>query len=138
MINSTSITDQVVNSNNNVLFLNTLVRSASANCNCRGWLNHTAGSGLFQITKPGLYEVQFNSNVASTVAGTINLAMRSNGEILQGSQMNTTNVANNVYNVSANRLVRVCGNGSTTITISNVGANAVAVSNPNIIIKKLA
>lgn len=136
MINSTSITDQVVNANNNVLFPNTLVRTCSANC--KGWLNHTAGSGLFQITKPGLYEIQFNGNVASTVAGVINLAMRSNGEILQGSQMNTTNVANNIYNVSANRLVRVCGNGSTTITISNVGANAVAVSNPNIIIKKLS
>lgn len=136
MINSNSITDQIVNSNNNVLFANTLVRTCSANCN--GWLNHTAGSGLFQITKSGLYEIQFNGNVASTVAGTINLAMRANGEILQGSQMNTTNVANNIYNVSANRLVRVCGNGSTTITISNVGANAVAISNPNIIIKKLA
>lgn len=136
MIDSTNIIDQVVNSNNNVLFANTLVRSASANC--KGWLNHTAGSGLFQITKPGLYEIQFNGNVASTVAGTINLAMRSNGEILQGSQMNVTNVANNVYNVSANRLVRVCGNGSTTITISNVGANAIAISNPNIIIKKVA
>lgn len=136
MIDSTNIIDQVVNSNNNVLFANTLVRTCSANCN--GWLNYTNGSGLFQITKPGLYEIQFNSNVASTVAGTINLAMRSNGEILQGSQMNVTNVANNVYNVSANRLIRVCGNGSTTITVSNVGANAVAVSNPNIIIKKVA
>lgn len=138
MIDSTNIVDQIVNSNNNVLFANTLVRTCSANCNCKGWLNHSAGSGLFQITKSGLYEIQFNGNVASTVAGTINLAIRSNGEILQGSQMNTTNVANNIYNVSANRLVRVCGNGSTTITISNVGTNAVAVSSPNIIIKKLA
>lgn len=138
MIDSTSITDQIVNSNNNVLFPNTLVRTCSANCNCRGWLNHTAGSGLFQITKSGIYEIQFNGNVASTVAGEINLAMRSNGEILQGSQMNVTNVANNVYNVSANRLIRVCDNSSTTITISNVGANGVAVSNPNIIIKKLS
>lgn len=136
MKNSTNINDQIVNANSNILFANTLVQTCSANCN--GWLNHTAGSGLFQITKPGIYEVQFNGNVASTVAGTINLAMRSNGEILQGSQMNTTNVANNVYNVSANRLIRVCGNGSTTITISNVGANAVAVINPNIIIKKVA
>lgn len=138
MKNSTNINDQIVNANDNILFANTLVQTCSANCNCRGWLNHTAGSGLFQITKPGLYEIQFNSNVASTVAGVINLAMRSNGEVLQGSQMNITNEANNVYNVSANRLVRVCGNGSTALTISNVGANAVAVSNPNIIIKKIA
>lgn len=136
MKDTTNIVDQIVNANNNILFANTQVQTCSANCN--GWLNHTSGSGLFQITKPGIYEIQFNGNVASTVAGTINLAMRSNGEILQGSQMNVTNVANNVYNVSANRLVRVCGNGSTTITISNVGANAVAISNPNIIIKKVA
>lgn len=136
MINSVNIADQTVTTNNNILFSTDLVRTSSANC-C-GWLNHTVGSGLFQLTKSGIYEIQFNGNVSSGTAGTINLAIRSNGEILQGSQMNVTNVASNVYNVSANRLIRVCGNGSTTITVANVGTADVIMSAPNIIIKKIA
>lgn len=137
MINSTNIAEQTVATNGNILFANTQVRTCSANC-CNGWLNHNAGSGIFQIIKPGIYEIQFNTNVSSATAGVINLAISSNGEILQGSQMNTTNVANNVYNVSSNRLIRVCGNGSTTLSVSNVGANDITITNPNIIIKKVA
>lgn len=137
MINSTNIAEQSVATNENILFANTLVRTCRANC-CNGWLNHSAGSGIFQIIKPGIYEIQFNTNVSSATAGVINLAIRSNGEVLQGSQMNTTNVASNVYNVSANRIIRICGNGSTTISVSNVGANDLTITNPSIIIKKLA
>lgn len=51
--------------------------------------------------------------------------------------------ANTYSNVSANRLIRVCGNGSITITVgslANVGATATQipiVKNSSFIIKKL-
>ena len=139
MINSVNISEQTVTANNNVLFSNDVVRTRSANC-CQpcGWLNHSTGSGLFQLVKDGIYEILFNANITSAVAGPVSFAIKSNGEILQGSQMIFTATANATSNVSSSRLVRVCSNGSTTISVGNIGTGSVTVANPNIIIKKVA
>lgn len=139
MIESVNIAEQTVGANGNILFSTDLVRTKSANC-CHpcGWLNHSTGSGLFQLVKDGIYEISFNANITSSVAGPVSFAIKSNEETLQGSQMIFTATANATENVSSRRLVRVCGNGSTTISVGNIGSGSVTVANPNIIIKKIA
>lgn len=137
MINSVNEDVQSVNANENVLFATDVIRTRSATC-C-GWLQHSAGSGIFQLTKPGIYEIQFNANITSATAGALALAIKANGEQMIGTEMDTTiATANANQNVSATRLVKICGSGSTSITIANVGTLVTLVKNANIIIKKIA
>lgn len=146
MINSVQETALTLASNSaNIPFSIDVVRTRSANCVCNGWLNHSAGSTQYQITEPGIYEILFNTNVTSDTAGQTSLAIKSNGETLSGTEMDYTVVTANTYsNVSANRLIRVCGNGSTTITVGSiptVGTTATQipiVKNSSLIIKKIA
>lgn len=136
MIESINTVEQTVLPNNNVIFNTDVVRTKSANC-C-GWLTRSNGSGLYQITKPGLYRIDFNANITSAVAGPVSFAIKSNGEILGGSQMIFTAAANATENVSAFRYIRVCCGGSTTISVGNVGSGSVTVANPNIAIERVA
>lgn len=144
MINSVQDPTLVLASNTaNIPFSVDVVRTRSANC-C-GWLNHANGSTQYQITEPGIYEIQFNTNVTSATVGQVALAIKSNGEILSGTEMDFTVATANVFgNVSANRLIRLCCNGSTTITvgsIATVGAVATqipTIKNASLIIKKVA
>lgn len=143
MINSVQETALTLASNTaNIPFASDVVRTRSANC-C-GWLNHSAGSTQYQITKPGVYEIMFNANVTSATVGITSLGINANGELLSGTEMDYTVATANAYgNVSANRLIRVCGNGSTTITVgsvSTVGATATqipTVKNASLIIKRI-
>ena len=54
MINSVSLAPQTVAAGNNVLFAADRVRTHACRCNC-GWLEHDAGSGLYTLTKAGVY-----------------------------------------------------------------------------------
>lgn len=143
MINSVQETALTLAGNAaNIPFASDVVRTRSANC-C-GWLNHSAGSTQYQITKPGVYEIMFNTNVTSAAAGIVSLGINANGELLSGTEMDYTVATANAYgNVSANRLIRVCGNGSTTITVGSVptvGATATqipTVKNASLIIKRI-
>ncbi len=134
MIESINPVDQNVLPNANVLFSEDVVRTRSANC-C-GWLTRSNGSGLFQLTKAGIYKIEFKANITSDVAGPVNFAIKSNGEVLGGSQINFIATANGTTNVNTFRYIRVCPNGSTTISIGNVGTGAVTVNTPNIAIIK--
>ena len=137
MINSVNEAVQSVNANENVLFETDAIRTRSATC-C-GWLQHSAGSGIFQLTKPGIYKIDFNANITSATAGALALAFKNNGEQIIGTEMDSTVATANAYqNVSASRLVRICGNGSASITIGNVGTLATLVKNANIIVEKIA
>ena len=144
MINSVQDTALVLSSNTaNIPFALDVVRTKSANC-C-GWLNHATGSTQYQITQPGIYEIQFNTNVTSAGTGLVALGIKSNGELLSGTEMDFDVVTANTYgSVSANRLVRICCNGSTTITVGSLavsGATATqipTVKNASLIIKKIA
>lgn len=144
MINSVQDTTLILASNSaNIPFASDVVRTRSANC-CGGWLNHNAGSTMYQITEPGIYEIEFNTNVTSATAGQVALGIKANGELLSGTEMDETVVANVFTSVSANRLVRVCGNGSTTITVGSVPTVGAVVTqiptvkNASLIIKKVA
>lgn len=146
MINSVQETALTLASNSaNIPFSTDVVRTRSANCVCGGWLNHSIGGTQYQITEPGIYEIKFNTNVTSATAGQVALGIKSNGELLSGTEMDYTVATANVFaSVSANRLIRVCGNGSTTITVGSVatvGGTATQIpiiKNSSLIIKKLA
>lgn len=144
MINSVQdIAVTLANNNSNIIFSSDVVRTRSANC-C-GWLTHALGSTQYQITAPGIYEIQFNANVTAATVGQVALAIKSNGEVLSGTEMDATIATANVYtNVSANRQVRVCCNGNATITVGSIPTvEAVAtqiptIKNASLIIKKVA
>ena len=143
MINSVQETSLTLASNTaNISFASDVVRTRNANC-C-GFLNHSIGSTQYQITEPGIYEIQFNTNLTSATAGLVALGIKSNGELLSGTEMDYTVATANAFNsVSANRLIRICGNGSTTITVGSLptsGATATqipVVKNASLIIKRL-
>lgn len=145
MINSVQETALTLDSNTaNIPFASDVVRTRSANC-CCGWLNHSAGSTQYQLTEPGIYEIMFNTNVSSATVGITALGIKANGELLSGTEMDYTVATANAYNsVSANRLYRVCGNGSATITVGSLptsGATATqipTIKNASLIIKKIA
>lgn len=144
MINSVQDSALVLASNtSNIVFSNDVVRTRSANC-C-GWLTHAAGSTQYQLTEPGIYEIQFSSNVTAATAGQIALAIKSNGEVLSGTEMDATVATAGVYtSISANRQIRICCNGNATITVGSiptVGTTATQVptiKNASLIIKKVA
>ena len=145
MINSINDVVTTLSANTaNIPFTSDVVRTRSANCVCGGWLNHNTGSTQYQITSPGIYEIMFNTNVTSATAGAVALGIKANGELLSGTEMDYTVATANAFNsVSANRLIRVCGNGSTTITVGSIATvNATAtqiptIKNASLIIKKI-
>jgi len=143
MINSVQETALTLASNtSNIAFSSDVVRTRNANC-C-GFLNHSVGSTQYQLTEAGIYEIMFNTNVTSATAGVTALGIKANGELLSGTEMDYTVATANAYgNVSANRLIRICGNGSTTITVGSLatsGATATQipiVKNASLIIKRI-
>lgn len=143
MINSVQDAALILANNTaSIPFATDVVRTRSANC-C-GWLNHATGSSQYQITEPGVYEIQFNTNVTSATTGLVALGIRNNGELLSGTEMDFNVATANTYgSVSANRLVRLCCNGTSTITVGSlptVGTTATqipTVKNSSLIIKKL-
>ena len=146
MINSINDVATTLSANTaNIPFTSDVVRTRSANCVCGGWLNHNTGSTQYQITSPGIYEIMFNTNVTSDTVGITALGIKANGELLSGTEMDYTVATANAYgNVSANRLIRICGNGSTTITVGSLPTSDTTdtqipiIKNANLIIKKVA
>lgn len=144
MINSVQETALALASNtSNIPFSSDVVRTRNANC-C-GFLNHSIGSTQYQLTEAGIYEIMFNTNVTSATAGVTALGIKANGELLSGTEMDYTVATADTYgNVSANRLIRICGNGSTTITVGSLATSdgtatqIPIVKNSSFIIKKIA
>ena len=95
------------------------VRTRSANC-C-GWLQHNENSPIFKILDGGLYEVSFNANVTSATAGTVALGLFQDGVLVSGS---TTIVevatAGDYYNVSFDKLIKICCRGDASLTVASV------------------
>lgn len=137
MINATNNVTQVVNANANVLFNSTNVISNACN-SCRGWLNHNTGSGLFTLTKAGVYEVSFNANVSATVAGSpVILGITNAGENISGGIMQQPGtVVDDLYSVSSTVLVPVPCGSSVVITIKNNSVNPINVDNPSLTITR--
>lgn len=141
MINSINDTVQTVQPSANILFNGSNVRTNNCSNGCCGWLSHNENSGLFTITKAGIYRVHFNANVTNTVAvAPITLNITNAGESITGGAMSTTPAAIGGFeNVSAEILVRVPCNSSVVITVkNNTPTNPIQVNNPSIVIEREA
>lgn len=149
MIQSTQEQELVLTSNTSpITFADTDLRTGSANC-FNGWLNHNEGSATFNLVMGGIYEISFNTNITSATAGSLALAIFADGVKLNGTEMNTVIAAAGDYeNVSVDKLIRVCGRGSVTITVNSLptvvydetteATQIPIIKNANIMIKKLA
>ena len=120
MIQSVNEQIQILTSNTSTLsFVNDDIRSRNANC-C-GFLQHDEGSPLYKLLDGGVYEVSFNANVTSATAGTVALGLFQDGILVSGS---TTIVevatAGDYYNVSFDKLIKICCRGDATLTIASV------------------
>lgn len=113
-----TITSLVSNSSA-VAFTNDDVRTRKANC-CN-WLQHDKGSPLYKILDGGLYEVSFNANVTSATAGTVALGLYEDGVLIPGTTVLAEVVtAGTYYNVSFDKLIKVCCRGDSTLTVQSV------------------
>ena len=140
MINAISTNPvQTVNAGANVLFDGTNVRTNSCKP-CQGWLNFsTLNSGIFEITKAGIYEIHFNANVSPTVAGQITVDITNAGENIIGGEMQTPGTTVDTFeNIAAEILVQVPCNCCDIFTVKNNSANPVVFNNPSLTIEKLA
>ena len=95
------------------------IRSRKANC-C-GWLQHTEGSPLYKILEGGIYEVSFNANVSSAVAGTVALGLYQDGILIPGTTVIAEiTTAGDFFNVSFDKLIKICCRGDASLTIASV------------------
>lgn len=105
------------------------VRTRSANC-C-GWLQHDRGTPIFKILCGGLYDVSFNANVTSSVAGTIALGLYDDGVLVPGTTVLAQITTPGDYvNVSFNKLIRVCCGGNATLTVASVPSVLTGATTP--------
>lgn len=137
MINSVNPNNQIVQPLANVIFTGNNVRTKSCE-GCCGWLSHNNNSGIFTLTKPGIYKVHFNANVAPTVAGAITLNITNAGENIAGGEMKTAGtVVGTLENISAEVLVRVPCNSSVVVTVkNNTPTNQITVTQPSLVITR--
>ena len=122
MIQSVNEMIQILTSNSSTLsFVNDDVRTRRANCYCNGWLQHDEGSPLYKILDGGIYEVSFNANVTSATAGTVALGLFQDGILIPGTTVIAeVATAGDYYNVSFDKLIKICCRGDVTLTIASV------------------
>lgn len=102
-----------------IIFTSDDVRTRTANC-C-GWLQHNEGSPIYKILEGGLYEVSFNANVTSATAGTVALGLYQDGVLIPGTTVIAEVVApGDYYNVSFDKLLKICCRGDATLTVASV------------------
>lgn len=109
----------LVSNSSAVAFTNDDIRTRKANC-CN-WLQHNEGSPIYKILDGGIYEVSFNANVTSATAGTIALGLFQDGILIPGSTVIAeVATAGTYYNVSFDKLIKVCCRGDSTLTVQSV------------------
>lgn len=109
----------LVSNSSAVTFTNDDVRTRKANC-CN-WLQHDKGSPLYKILDGGLYEISFNANVTSATAGTVALGLYEDGILIPGTTvLAEVATAGTYYNVSFDKLIKVCCRGDSTLTVQSV------------------
>jgi hypothetical protein len=131
---------QTVAANQNVLFTETPIRG---NCS----IIHREGSGL--VTLRGItdqcrarFRVSFGANVAIPTGGAvvpIELAIAINGEAIGPATMISTPAAiANFNNVYTSIFLDVPAGCCYTISITNIGTDAIEVENANLIVERVA
>ena len=104
-----------------VTFTDDDIRTRRANCYCNGWLQHDEGSPIYKILEGGIYEVSFNANVTSATAGTVALGLFQDGILIPGTTVIAeVATAGDYYNVSFDKLIKICCRGDASLTIASV------------------
>lgn len=104
-----------------ITFADDDIRTRRANCYCNGWLQHSEGSPIYKILEGGIYEVSFNANVTSATAGTVALGLYQDGILIPGTTVIAEVVtAGDYYNVSFDKLLKICCRGDATLTVASV------------------
>ena len=102
-----------------ITFTDDDIRTRKANC-CN-WLQHNEGSPIYKILEGGIYEVSFNANVTSATAGTVALGLFQDGILIPGTTVIAEVVtAGDYYNVSFDKLIKICCRGDASLTIASV------------------
>ena len=102
-----------------ITFTDDDVRTRKANC-CN-WLQHNEGSPIYKILEGGIYEVSFNANVTSATAGTVALGLFQDGILIPGTTVIAEVVtAGDYYNVSFDKLIKICCRGDASLTVASV------------------
>ena len=102
-----------------ITFTDDDVRTRKATC-C-GWLQHNEGSPIYKILEGGIYEVSFNANVTSATAGTVALGLFQDGILIPGTTVIAEVVTpGDYYNVSFDKLIKICCRGDASLTIASV------------------
>lgn len=105
------------------------LRTRSANC-C-GWLQHNEGSPLYKILCGGIYQITFNANVTSAVAGTVALGLYQDGILIPGTTMIAQiATAGDYVNISFDKKLRICCNGDATLTVQAVPSVLTGATTP--------
>ena len=122
MIQSVNENIEILTSNSStVSFTNDDIRTRRANCYCNGWLQHNEGSPIYKILEGGIYKVSFNANVTSATAGTVALGLFQDGILIPGTTVIAEVViAGDYYNVSFDKLIKICCRGDASLTIASV------------------
>lgn len=103
-----------------VVFQKDCIRTNSCN-GCRSWLCHNEGSANYEIVNGGIYKISFNATVSSAATGVVAFALFNNGEQIPGTLMaETIDAAGDYANIGINKEVRVCCNGTSTISVRAV------------------
>lgn len=112
-----------------VPFANDDIRTRSANC-C-GWLQHSEGTPIYKIIAGGLYEISFNANITSSVAGTVALGLYQDGVLVPGTTvLATVTTAGDYVNVSFDKLIKICCNGDSTFTVASIPSVLTGATTP--------
>lgn len=107
------------------------LRTRSANCYCNGWLQHNEGSPLYKILCGGIYQITFNTNVTSAVAGTVALGLYQDGVLVPGTTMIAQiTTAGDYVNISFDKKLRICCNGDATLTVQAVPSVLTGATTP--------
>ena len=122
MIQSFLETLTVLTSNtSSIVFTQDDVRSRKANCFCGGWLQHTEGSPIYKLLDGGVYEVSFNANVTSATEGSVALGLYQDGILIPGTTVIAeVATAGAYYNVSFDKLIKICCRGDASLTVGSV------------------
>ena len=122
MIQSYLETITVLTSNSSpIAFANDDIRSRKANCSCGGWLQHAEGSPIYKLLDGGLYEVSFNASVTSATEGTVAIGLFQDGILIPGSTVIAeVATAGAYYNLSFDKLIKVCCRGDASLTVASV------------------
>lgn len=130
MIDAVNVAVQTVNVNSPVLFGSTRIKTGCA-------IRHEEGSGRFVLLKPGVYEISFSANMTSAAAATATFNITQDGEQIAGAKIVSSIAAAGVNNVSCTTLARVYCSDVSSVSVTNIGATAIDVSDANMTITRL-